>query len=83
MEYEDNFKDSYVDNIGINLDNCLNIIRGVHGIKKENKIIYKVIEVNLNGIKYVDCSLCNTDDLSASLNLKFCENQTFKVINLK
>ena len=72
--YEDNLKDSYKDNIGINLDNCLNVIRAVYGINYGTKIVYKVIEVNLNGIKLVDYSLYDINDLSTSLNLKFCEN---------
>ena len=79
--YEENLKKYYKDNIGINLGNCLDIIRLKYGIKKGTNIVYKVIDVNFNGTRYVNYSLYNTEDLHTPLNLTPCENQTVTIIN--
>ena len=79
--YEENLKNYYKDNIGINLGNCLDVIRLKYGIKNGTNIIYKVIDVNFNGTRYVNYTLYNTDDLRTPLNLTPCENQTVTIIN--
>ncbi len=79
------FKTQNGSDLGIdfeNLKNCLEKIRFKVGIKNNNnELIYKVVEMDLNGTRIVNYSVYDTDDLKTPLNLEKCKGQKITIIN--
>ena len=72
---EDYFQTENRSDLGVDLTKCTEKIRFKLGIQDRGKLIYKIIELDLNGTIIVNYSVYNSDNPREPLNLNVCQGE--------